>query len=110
MHKDVEPCVENTAVLEPADADYLFSAKVKFHNIFFHHKEDIKLDIKNNVIAGDVDLDARDGRNLQKMLRRNRRPRSGPRLRAPDASDKFSRRPEREKRDDGDRWTLESFS
>ncbi|XP_044575760.1 cell division cycle and apoptosis regulator protein 1-like isoform X2 [Cotesia glomerata] len=28
MHKDVEPCVENTAVLEPPDADYLFSAKV----------------------------------------------------------------------------------
>lgn len=28
MHKDVEPCVENTAVLEPSDADYLFSAKV----------------------------------------------------------------------------------
>lgn len=28
MHKDVDPCNENTAVLEPSDADYLFSAKV----------------------------------------------------------------------------------
>ncbi|KOC64001.1 Cell division cycle and apoptosis regulator protein 1 [Habropoda laboriosa] len=28
MHKDVDPCTENTAVLEPSDADYLFSAKV----------------------------------------------------------------------------------
>lgn len=28
MHKDVDPCIENTAVLEPSDADYLFSAKV----------------------------------------------------------------------------------
>ncbi|KAG9428072.1 cell division cycle and apoptosis regulator protein 1 [Apis mellifera carnica] len=28
MHKDVDPCSENTAVLEPSDADYLFSAKV----------------------------------------------------------------------------------
>ncbi|XP_026827763.1 cell division cycle and apoptosis regulator protein 1 isoform X2 [Ooceraea biroi] len=28
MHKDVDPCYENTAVLEPSDADYLFSAKV----------------------------------------------------------------------------------
>ncbi|XP_015190809.1 PREDICTED: cell division cycle and apoptosis regulator protein 1-like [Polistes dominula] len=28
MHKDVDPYVENTAVLEPSDADYLFSAKV----------------------------------------------------------------------------------
>ncbi|OAD53672.1 Cell division cycle and apoptosis regulator protein 1 [Eufriesea mexicana] len=27
-HKDVDPCTENTAVLEPSDADYLFSAKV----------------------------------------------------------------------------------
>lgn len=28
MHKEVDPCIENTAVLEPSDADYLFSAKV----------------------------------------------------------------------------------
>ncbi|XP_043519547.1 cell division cycle and apoptosis regulator protein 1-like [Frieseomelitta varia] len=28
MHKDVDPCTENSAVLEPSDADYLFSAKV----------------------------------------------------------------------------------
>ncbi|XP_012285928.1 cell division cycle and apoptosis regulator protein 1 [Orussus abietinus] len=28
MHKDVDPYFENTAVLEPPDADYLFSAKV----------------------------------------------------------------------------------
>lgn len=28
MHKDVDPCNENTAALEPSDADYLFSAKV----------------------------------------------------------------------------------
>ncbi|XP_034186804.1 cell division cycle and apoptosis regulator protein 1 isoform X1 [Osmia lignaria lignaria] len=28
MHKDIDPCTENTAVLEPSDADYLFSAKV----------------------------------------------------------------------------------
>ncbi|XP_015434424.1 PREDICTED: cell division cycle and apoptosis regulator protein 1 isoform X2 [Dufourea novaeangliae] len=28
MHKDVDPCTENTAVLEPSDADYIFSAKV----------------------------------------------------------------------------------
>ncbi|XP_014602061.1 PREDICTED: cell division cycle and apoptosis regulator protein 1-like isoform X1 [Polistes canadensis] len=28
MHKDVDPCTENAAVLEPTDADYLFSAKV----------------------------------------------------------------------------------
>ncbi|XP_015600550.1 cell division cycle and apoptosis regulator protein 1 [Cephus cinctus] len=28
MHKDVDPYVENTSVLEPPDADYLFSAKV----------------------------------------------------------------------------------
>ncbi|XP_043679159.1 cell division cycle and apoptosis regulator protein 1-like isoform X1 [Vespula pensylvanica] len=28
MHKDVDSCIENTAVLEPSDADYLFSAKV----------------------------------------------------------------------------------
>uniref|UniRef100_T1JF56 DBC1/CARP1 catalytically inactive NUDIX hydrolase domain-containing protein n=1 Tax=Strigamia maritima TaxID=126957 RepID=T1JF56_STRMM len=28
MQKDVDPIVENTAVLEPADADHLFSAKV----------------------------------------------------------------------------------
>ncbi|XP_015521013.2 cell division cycle and apoptosis regulator protein 1 isoform X1 [Neodiprion lecontei] len=28
MHKDVEPYFENTTVLEPPDADYLFSAKV----------------------------------------------------------------------------------
>ncbi|XP_043785229.1 cell division cycle and apoptosis regulator protein 1-like [Apis laboriosa] len=28
MHKDVDPCSENIAVLEPSDADYLFSAKV----------------------------------------------------------------------------------
>ncbi|XP_034944335.1 cell division cycle and apoptosis regulator protein 1-like isoform X2 [Chelonus insularis] len=28
MHKDVDPCIENNAVLEPPDADYLFSAKV----------------------------------------------------------------------------------
>ncbi|XP_043273869.1 cell division cycle and apoptosis regulator protein 1-like isoform X2 [Venturia canescens] len=28
MHKDVDPFIENTAVLEPPDADYLFSAKV----------------------------------------------------------------------------------
>ncbi|XP_008204944.1 cell division cycle and apoptosis regulator protein 1 isoform X2 [Nasonia vitripennis] len=28
MHKDVDSCIENTAVLEPPDADYLFSAKV----------------------------------------------------------------------------------
>ncbi|XP_020290143.1 cell division cycle and apoptosis regulator protein 1-like isoform X2 [Pseudomyrmex gracilis] len=27
-HKDVDPYIENTAVLEPSDADYLFSAKV----------------------------------------------------------------------------------
>ena len=30
MHKETDPCVENTAVLEPPDADYLFSAKVIF--------------------------------------------------------------------------------
>lgn len=30
MHKDVESHVENTAVVEPSDADYLFSAKVSF--------------------------------------------------------------------------------
>lgn len=29
MHKDVDSCIENTAVLEPSDADYLFSAKVR---------------------------------------------------------------------------------
>lgn len=28
MYKDVEPVVENTAILEPPDADYRFSAKV----------------------------------------------------------------------------------
>ncbi|XP_020712429.2 cell division cycle and apoptosis regulator protein 1-like isoform X2 [Athalia rosae] len=28
MHKDIEPYAENTTVLEPPDADYLFSAKV----------------------------------------------------------------------------------
>ncbi|KAL6257562.1 hypothetical protein P5V15_011136 [Pogonomyrmex californicus] len=28
MHKDVDPCNENTVILEPSDADYLFSAKV----------------------------------------------------------------------------------
>ena len=28
MHKDVDPFLENNAVLEPPDADYLFSAKV----------------------------------------------------------------------------------
>ncbi|KAK0097267.1 hypothetical protein PV326_002719 [Microctonus aethiopoides] len=28
MHKDVDPCIENNAILEPPDADYLFSAKV----------------------------------------------------------------------------------
>lgn len=28
MHKDIDSCVENNAVLEPPDADYLFSAKV----------------------------------------------------------------------------------
>lgn len=28
MNKDVDPLVENDAILEPSDADYLFSAKV----------------------------------------------------------------------------------
>lgn len=30
MHKDVEPIYENDAVLDPPDADYLYSAKVLF--------------------------------------------------------------------------------
>ena len=30
MHKDVDSVAENTAILEPPDADYLFSAKVSF--------------------------------------------------------------------------------
>lgn len=30
MHKDVDPVIENNAVLDPPDADYLFSAKVRF--------------------------------------------------------------------------------
>ncbi|XP_025837375.1 cell division cycle and apoptosis regulator protein 1 [Agrilus planipennis] len=33
MHKDVEPLIENDAVLEPPDADYLFSAKVMLMNV-----------------------------------------------------------------------------
>lgn len=28
----IDPCIENTAILEPSDADYLFSAKV-CHNM-----------------------------------------------------------------------------
>ena len=34
FHKDVGPVTENTTVLEPPDADYLFSAKVSYlaHN------------------------------------------------------------------------------
>ncbi|XP_014220256.1 cell division cycle and apoptosis regulator protein 1-like [Trichogramma pretiosum] len=28
MHKDIDPPIENTSILEPPDADYLFSAKV----------------------------------------------------------------------------------
>lgn len=30
MHKDVDPIVENDAIVEPPDADYMFSAKVRF--------------------------------------------------------------------------------
>lgn len=36
MNKEVEPVVENDAILEPSDADYLFCAKVrKFVHIFY---------------------------------------------------------------------------
>jgi len=33
MHKDVDPIVENDTVLEPPDADYLFSAKVMLMSV-----------------------------------------------------------------------------
>lgn len=32
MHKDVDPVLENDAVVDPPDADYLFSAKVIFRD------------------------------------------------------------------------------
>lgn len=31
MNKDAEPLVENDALVEPPDADYLFSSKVRLH-------------------------------------------------------------------------------
>lgn len=38
MYKDVDPVTENNAVLEPPDADYLFSAKVIF-KLYFHSRK-----------------------------------------------------------------------
>lgn len=34
MHKDVDPVLENDAVIDPPDADYLFSAKVISESYF----------------------------------------------------------------------------
>lgn len=50
MNKDIEPLVKNEAVLEPPDADYLFSAKVNEIHMY---------DLLNSLIVftslGDVD-------------------------------------------------------
>jgi len=132
MHKDVDPCNENTAVLEPSDADYLFSAKVCQEVVsqsslydkrfeILSKRTDIRSEIEIHIrvskwfhvfliyFLGHAHIHARHGRDIQKMLWCFRRQRSRSWLRSPHTSYKFLGRLTGQKRDNGHRWAMESF-